>query len=139
MSKVKEPDRVSIRKSDRKEYDRLKEKDSPLAGRENKDLFIMAMIVGYHDGSRLELDKKDGFVRIEYFNEKEKSLIMAIAVEEEDNLEIINNKEKVYSIAEEYATSGIKILKEKVLGSEFANYFKRLEAELNDELEKTVV
>lgn len=139
MSDEKIPDRVSIRKSDRQEYDRLKEKDSPLAGRENKDLFIIAMITGYHEGSRIELDKKDGFVRTEYFNEKEKSLIKAIAIEEEGNLEVLRNKEKIFSVAEEYAAGGIKILKDKALGGEFANYFKRLEAELNDELEKTVV
>jgi len=139
MNNIKIPDRVFIRKSDRKEYDRLKEKDSPFSGSENKDLFIMAAITGFREGSRIELDKKDGFVRTEYFNEKETALIKAIAIYEEGDLEVLYNKEKVFSIAEEYATGGIKILKDKAFGGEFASYFKRLEADLNDELEKTVV
>jgi dnd system-associated protein 4 len=139
MSEGKIPDRVNIRKSDRKEYDRLKEKDSPLAGRENKDLFIMAMITGFHEGSRIELDKKDGFVRTEYFSEREKAIIKAIAIQEAENLEVLRDKEKVYAIAEEYAVGGIKILKDKALGGEFANYFKRLESDLIDDLEKIVV
>jgi dnd system-associated protein 4 len=136
MTKEKTPDRVNIRKSDKKDYDRLKEKDSPFAGCENKDLFIMSMMVGFHEGSRLELDKKEGFVRTEYFSEREKAIIKAIAINEEANLEVLRDKEYVYSIAEEYAAGGIKILKEKALGDDFANYFKRLESDLNDELTK---
>lgn len=139
MSEGKIPDRVSIRKSDRKEYERLKERDSPFVKRENKDLFIMAMITGFHEGSRIELDKKDGFVRTEYFTEREKAIIKAMAIKEEENLEILHDKEKVYSIAEEYAAGGIKILKDKALGGEFASYFKKPESDLIDELEKAVV
>lgn len=139
MNKEKVVDRVNIRESDRKEYERLKERDSPFSGKENKDLFIMAMITGFHEGSRIELDKKYGFVRTEYFSEREKAIIKTIAIYEEGNLEVLNNEEKVYSIAEEYAAGGIKILKNKVFGGEFASYFKILESELIDELKKDMV
>jgi dnd system-associated protein 4 len=134
MTNTKEPDRVSIRKSDRKDYDRLKEKDSPFFGKENKDLFILSMIIGFNSGTRLELDKKDGFVRTEYFSDKEKAIMKAIAISELNDLEILRDKEKVYSIVEEYAASGIKILKEEVFNEDFASFFKKLESDLNNKL-----
>ena len=57
----KTPDRLNIRKSDRKDYNRLLEKDSPFSGKENKDLFMMALIIGFHEETRVKLDGKEGF------------------------------------------------------------------------------
>lgn len=139
MTREKILDRVSIRHSDRKNYERLREKDSPFFGKENKDLFIFAMITGYREGSRIKLDKKYGFVRIEYFNGREKAIIKSIAIAEEGDLEVLLDEKKVYLIAEEYASGGIKIIKNKALGGEFGSYFKRLESELIEEYEKAVV
>ena len=132
----KGPDRLNIRRSDRKDYARLLEKDSPFAGKENKDLFIMAMVVGFREGARVELDRKEGFIRIEYLNPNEESIIKAIAVAEEGGLDILLDKRKVYSIAEEYAAGGIKLLKDKVFSGGYGSYIKKLESELTEEYEK---
>jgi len=133
----KEPDRLYIRKSDRKDYDRLLEKDSPFVGKENKDLFIMALIIGFHEGTRIKLDKKEGFFLLYHLNDKENSIIKAIAVAEEGDLNILLDKKKVYSIAEEYAAGGIKLLKDKVFSGGYGSYIKKLESELIDEFERT--
>jgi len=132
----KEPDRLYIRKSDRKDYDRLLEKDSPLVGKENKDLFMMALITGFHEGTRVKLDKIEGFFLLYHLNDEENSIIKAIAVAEEGDLNILLDKKKVYSIAEEYATSGIKLLRNKVFSGEYGSYIKKLESELIDEFER---
>lgn len=132
----KEPDRLYIRKSDRKDYDRLLEKDSPLVGKENKDLFMMALITGFHEGNRVKLDKREGFFLLYHLNDEENSIIKAIAVAEEGDLNILLDKKKVYSIAEEYATSGIKLLRDKVFSGEYGSYIKKLESELIDEFER---
>ena len=136
MTENKVPDRLNIRKSDRKDYDRLLEKDSPFAGKENKDLFMMAMIIGFQEGSRTPLDKKEGFVRIEYLNEREKSVIKAISVTEGGDLSVLADKRKVYSLAEEYAAGGIKLLKGKVFSGGYGSFIKKLESELVEGFEK---
>lgn len=132
----KEPDRLYIRKSDRKDYERLLEKDSPFVGKENKDLFMGALITGFHEGTRLKLDKKKGFFLLYHLDDKEKSIIKAIAVAEEGDLNILLDKKKVYSIAEEYAAGGIKLLKDKVFSGGYGSYIKKLESELIDEFER---
>lgn len=132
----KEPDRFYIRKSDIEEYKRLKERDSPLEKKSNKDLFILALSIGYFEGIRLELDNKEGFVRTEYLSDKDKSLISALAVAEEGSLDVLLDKKKVYSIAEEYAAGGIRQLKERVFSGGYASFSKVLESEMLDEFEK---
>jgi len=132
----KEPDRLYIRKSDRKDYDRLLEKDSPLVGKENKDLFTMALITGFHEGTRVKLDKREGFFLLYHLNDEENSIIKAIAVAEEGDLNILLDKKKVYSIAEEYAAGGIKLLRDKIFSGEYGSYIKKLESELIDEFER---
>lgn len=132
----KEPDRFYIRKSDIEDYKRLKERDSPLEKKSNKDLFILALSIGYFEGIKLELDNKEGFVRTEYLSEKDKSLISALAVAEEGNLDVLLDKKKVYSIAEEYAAGGIKQLKDMVFSGGYASFSKLLESAMIDEFEK---
>ena len=132
----KEPDRLYIRKSDRKDYDRLLEKDSPLVGKENKDLFMMALITGFHEGTRIKLDKREGFFFLYHLNDDENSIIKAIAVAEEGDLNILLDKKKVYLIVEEYAAGGIKLLKDKVFSGGYGSYIKKLESELIDEFKK---
>jgi len=132
----KMPDRLNIRKSDRKDYDRLLEKDSPFAGKENKDLFMMALIIGFHEETRVKLDRKEGFFLLYHLNDKENSIIKAIAVAKEGDLNILLDKKKVYSIVEEYAAGGIKLLKDKVFSGGYGSYIKKLESELIDEFER---
>jgi len=131
------PDRLYVEKSAINDYDQLKGKDSPFYGRENKELFIAAMTLGFHENSKKDLSKKEGFVRTEYLTDEEKSLIKAIAIAEEGNLNVLLDKKRVFSIAEEYAAGGIKLLKERVF-EEFGSYAKRLESELVKIFEETI-
>lgn len=120
-------DRLFIRKEAVESYERLKKEPSGfLRGKENKELFIMAMIYGFLNKSRLKLDKKEGFVREEYLNDEYRTVIKAIAIKE-DGLEVLLNLQKVYSIAEEYAAGGISYLKSDVLSKKGGSYIKRLE------------
>lgn len=43
---------------------------------------------------------------------------------------MLNDKEKVYKIANEYAAGGIQLLKKRIFGQNFGSYSKRLESEL---------
>jgi len=129
--KSKNPDRLYIRKSDKGDYDSLKAKGSPFDGKENKVLFVMAMITGFCDGTRVSLGKKEGFVRTEYIEGFiEGTVIKAIAVAETGDLGVLLDKKKAFSIAEEYAAGGIKLLKNKVFSSGHGSYAKKLEESL---------
>jgi len=133
---VKIPDRLHIKKSYEKDFKDLLEKDSPLSKKGNKHIFIMGMVMGFYNVSRVPLDKKEQFVRIEYLNDDDKSLIKAIAINEENDLNILLDEERVYSIAEEYASGGIKYLKEMVLIKEYGSFIKKFETYLLDKFNK---
>ena len=140
MSGKEEPVAVNIRQSDKKEYyDRLlDESDSPFHGMDNKYLFLMAMATGYLNSKKMSLKgEKLSYVRLQYFSDSEKAIMGAIAIEDTGHLETLSDKRLVYSIVEEYAAAGIRILKSQVLGGEFGTYPKKLEVQLRTALKKS--
>lgn len=123
-------DRFFVDKKDFADFSRLKEKDSPFKGAYSKDIFLAAMVTGYKEGCKIELKSKEGYFHEKDLNEQEKSLIRAIAVSEEGALEVLLDKQRVYSIAEQYATGGIAVLKARIFSGEYGSYAKKLEGEL---------
>lgn len=138
MSKMKKVDRLYVDKKDLDDWKRLKEKDSPFAGCDNKDVFIAAMVVGYHEGSKVELGKgsKEGYFFSDNLKPDELALIRAIAVSEKGSLNVLLDEQKVFSIAEQYATGGVKLLKNKVFSGEYGSYAKKLESDLLRQYDK---
>ena len=96
------------------------------------------MLIGFKNGLKNEIKDRDpsGFFRTETLNDKEKSLIKTIAIADQNDLLVLKDKKKVYRIAEEYAAGGIKILKDKVFSSDYADFTKRFEKELSDIIKK---
>lgn len=136
MSEDRKVDRLYVDKRDVKDFNRLKEEDSPFAGSQNKDVFLAAMVVGYHEDSKIELKNREGYVREEYLSPEDLTLIKAIAVSETGDLKVLLDKQKVFSIAEQYATGGIALLKAKVFSGEYGSYAKKIESELLRAYEK---
>jgi len=131
----KTPDRLYVNKRD--DFKRLLEKDSPLVGYDYKYIFMLALTIGFVEACRLVLESsKEELTRIEYLNGKEKSIIKAIAVAETQDLNVLLNINKIYSIAEEYAAGGIKLLIQKVLSVEYGSYIKRLGDELEEKFKE---
>ena len=136
MSEAKKADRLHVDRKDLEDFNRLKDTDSPFAGGRNKDVFLAAMVIGYYEGSRVEIKKKEGYIMASYLDPEDRALVNALAVSEEGNLNVLLDKQKVFSIAEEYATGGIKLLKARVFGEEYGSYAKKLESELLRAYEK---
>jgi hypothetical protein len=132
MVEEKKPkvDRFYVDKKDFSDFNRLKENDTPFAGAHNKEVFLAAMIVGYHEGCRIEIKGREGYFHEKDLSKEDAALIRAIAVAEEGELNVLLDKQKIYSIAEQYATGGISLLKAKVLSGEYGSYAKKLESEL---------
>jgi hypothetical protein len=138
MSKKTKVDRLYVDRKDLDDWKRLKDIDSPFAKSDNKDIFIAAMVVGYHDGSKIELGRgrKEGYFFSDNLKPNELALIRAIAVSEEGNLNVLMDESKVFSIAEQYATGGVKLLKNKVFSGEYGSYAKKLESDLLKEYDE---
>lgn len=130
MTMQKKIDRLFVDKRDFSDFNRLKEKDTPFAGSQNKDVFLAAMVLGYHEGARIQLKSKEGYFMKSYLKDEELALINAIAIAEDKNLSVLLDQQKVFTIAEEYATGGIQLLKERVFGGEYGSYAKKLESDL---------
>lgn len=130
MTEVKKVDRIYVDKKDLPDFNKLKEKGSPFENCQNKEIFLAAMVVGYHEGGRIELKNREGYFREEYLSDEERTLIRAIAISEMEDLNVVLDEQKIYSIAEEYATGGISLLKAKVSSGEYGSYVKKLESEL---------
>lgn len=134
----KGPDRVYIRKADRSVYDQLnnKMKSSPFYKKKNRVLYMAALVIGFTDAERLELTSKEGYILLESLEDVDKAIIKAIAVAEEGDLNALVDKEKVYTIADEYAAGGIQLLKDEILGGGYGSYIKKLESRLVEESKK---
>lgn len=134
MSDNGTPDRLYI--PDRDPYEKISNSDY-LKDKKNRVYYMMALTLGWVNGERIKLDSREGYVRTSYLKDTDKALIKAIAVAEEEDLNILTEKEKVYSIADEYAASGVILLKDEVFGKS-GSLPKKLEKRLkrkNDEIQ----
>jgi len=112
------------------------EKDGPFEGAAHKDVFIIALVLGFNKGKRTPIKKRlsGGFFREDTFNDDQRNLIATIAIAHKENLEILmeKNKDELFSIAEEYANTGFPILREQLALS--GTFEKRLESELRKKI-----
>ena len=125
-------DRVSISNDDRPIFDSLKYSDTPFKGRKNKEIFMMALILGYYKaGTRTKLKNPKDYDHVENLGPDRRSIIKAIAVAEE-GIDVLNDEEQIYAIANEYAATGIKILDSMVNNHEY-DFLKKIESMLVEE------
>jgi hypothetical protein len=125
----KEPDRLYIERDDRATCYDVLSRERILKDRKNRELFMMAMMIGLSKGSRLPLKKREGFFLAKELDDQQQYIIKAVAVQEkEGELEILKDMREVYKIAEEYANGGIHILKDTVVGEEPGTVATKLES-----------
>lgn len=119
-------------KNDKESYEELKE-DPIFSELQNKDLFLIALTVGYKEKKRKQIDKKDpkGFVRTEYLGPEDWMIVKSVAIDEESE-EVLNKPEIVIQIAEEYAHGGLEFLLEDLKNLPFASTEKWLEKNVVD-------
>ena len=93
------------------------------------------MSFGYHLGEREPVTERKDFFLSKYLDDVDIYLIQALAIAETNSLEVMLDKKEVYTIAEEYATGGLKILKDMVLSGTYGSFSKKLEVDLIDKFE----
>lgn len=132
-------DRIYIRKDDREIYESIRKSEGDLKGTPNIELFLIAMMLGYnkkgkHGLKGIKSTANDGFVRIGSFPNEAWHVIKAVAVYEEEYMEVLLSNNKMFDIAEKYAIVGIQEL-EKLYFENEHNFLKRMEKLLIDEFE----
>lgn len=95
-------------------YNQYKDKivEGPLKGRSLTEIFTLALTMGFNL-ERKPFKDNDGFIRPESFGIVLPTLMRSIAIHETENLEILIDEEKVFTISEEYGNAGINYLSSK--------------------------
>lgn len=135
------PDRVYINKKDREIYQKLQEKTiSPFKGKDNRVLYMLTLALGFVEGERIEFSPGErlGYILLKTLEDEDKAIINAIAVYEKGDLSILGHKKEVYTIADEYAASGIQLLKDEVFGGKYGTFLKKLEYRLIETYKKVI-
>ena len=109
------PKYVSYRKSDQDLYYNLIDKNSkmPFSGLTMADVFIYAMSLGFKVGRSTPFleGEKMPTLPARAFDTKKRWFMRVLAIKDQENLEIITNNNKVVEIAEQYANTGIDIMR----------------------------
>ena len=96
----------------------------------NKDMFLIAMGVGFHAKNKLpDFKRSNTGVRIQYFNAEDNVLFAALQITETNDPKSLMDIEDLYDLAELYAGGGVKILwnylqNERDFGEWFAGYMQ---------------
>ena len=129
MAKV--PDRLYIDEKDRELYDRI-ESTGMFKGRTRKEQFLFALGLGFNNGLRRPLGKREGFFLTKDMRSEDEALLNAVAAYDAESLQVLSKKSEVFKIAEEYAHAGIRLLVDKIEATQHGSFEKRLEKELQE-------
>ncbi|WP_193063710.1 hypothetical protein [Oceanobacillus oncorhynchi] len=99
---------------------------SPQIFTENKDLFTLCCTLGFRSGNRNKLKNAEMLLWSGTLDDHQEAVLKVIAVKssEDRNLNILDDIDKVYKIAEQYADYGMEILIEEI----FKPYIKEQES-----------
>jgi hypothetical protein len=143
---MKDP-QIYISKEARELYDNARMRFSEIKNLDNKDFFMLAVIFGFSKGTAfrkplLNQDRtKSGFTRERYLTDLDNAILKAIGIAEKSELELGSGIRisDVYSLAEEYANSGIDEIKSLLFeqdGSFLLKFSNFLLEHYKDESEK---
>ena len=106
-------------------------------GLKRKDQFLIAMGLGYKIGSKIPFDSgKNGLFFRQDFTEDEMALIYSLAVKDVEDIKIVSDIDKVFSIAEEYANTGFKYLMKLEKETSIENQDKEFEKMINNQIKE---
>ena len=117
---LKDP-QIYVTKKMRKLFDQIKEDIPQFKTMVNKEFFMLILMLGYHNSSRIPINPKDlhenGFFREIQFTNQERAIFYAIAIEAEKNIEVIKDIRQIIKITQEYAQGGYDYINKIVFNS----------------------
>lgn len=130
-------DRLYIGEGDRDLYDHLVE-EWILRDTTRREQFLLAMAYGFGNDVRRELEQRDEFFFRKDLRPGDEAILDAVAIEAEGSAEVLADKERVLSIAQEYAHAGIRLLADEIESSSFGSFEKQFEKGLSDRFKALV-
>jgi hypothetical protein len=124
------PDRLYIEKADRDLYDNDIITKEILYGKTRKDQFLFAMAIGFKNKVKRPLESREGFFLAKDLHTEDEALIDIVAIYDNDSVDLLQKREEVFKIAEEYAHAGIRLLYDEATSGQPGSYFKKLELDL---------
>lgn len=126
------PDRLYIDKNDAQLYDELEKQDSMFVQSSNHDKFLFAMSVGFITGAKVSPTSRIGYFLTKDMGPDDEAMIDAVAIYSDDkSVLVLEDKKKVFNIAEAYAHAGIKLLSNKASTHMIdGSFYKQIEKEL---------
>ena len=129
------PDRLYIDKEDRLCYQKAEEENVVnFRNKNQKEQFLLAMAIGFENNQKRELKTRDGFFFSDNLGPEGRTLINALAIHEHGSADILADEKKVFDIAEQYASAGIRILTDSIDKVQFGKLDKMFEKDLVDML-----
>lgn len=106
---------------DENDYDMYKTLQDKMTFNKNLHIFTCAVLVGkFIVGKSLNIKKKKDFIRPAFNKGKDNLVILqSVAIAHEGNVSVLNDEEKLYSICEGYARTGISKMYEWYLSGEY--------------------
>jgi len=125
------PDRLYIDKEDRPYYQKAEEENIlNFKNKNQKEQFLLAMAIGFENSQRRELKTREGFFFSDNLGSEGRTLINALAIREHGSADILADEKKVFDIAEQYASAGIRILADSIDKVQFGKFDKMFEKDL---------
>lgn len=123
-------DRLNVDKEtkDRDIYEELA--NTIFKGKNRKEQFLLAMAFGFKNETCRKLSTKDAFFLAKDLKFTDDFLLNVVAIGAASSVDILEDRNAVYEIAEEYAHAGIRILHEKVKATQFGSFDKQFEKDL---------
>lgn len=104
---------VNINDNIRERYKNL-QKGFIFKGKDYKYLFMLSLALGYKSGENTPVKDPKGHLNVSSFDDDDLWTIVAIAVEDTGDLQIIKNGLEMKKIATEYAHTGLGILEDLI-------------------------
>jgi dnd system-associated protein 4 len=113
------PDRVYV---DKEQFDRMHDLSSKASEAERevpfkslKEVLMAAAMLGYQLGKKADLSEKKEIIFTRYLDSQlDLPLVCCLAIADQQDVEVINDKKKVLSIFESYIKGGFDYLYERI-------------------------
>ena len=125
------PNNLRYSKSDASIYKELTTDDlSPFAGRPYKDLLVYAAAYGYHNGIREPLERPQPNIPFTALSDQDLWILRALAIDEANELNVLQDGKTLYVPAEEYANGAVKEIYRAILAGRSGDPLKRMTSEV---------
>jgi len=106
-----------IDKTDRNRIEIIKESNIlDFSNSSNAELFLFAVSLGLQDNEQVPLSSHETFLRYEYLHDNEEALLLSIAIQKFEDLDVVSSLSVIVDLAQELAHYGFIRLEHIVSG-----------------------